>query len=252
MRGNHLNRREFLKSTGKAGIAAGFTAISFSAKADNHSGGVAKFRAPDISYQQEPLPYTYSALEPYIDAATMELHYSKHAAAYAKNLGEAVKAEGVDTANINLENLLAGISKYSAKMRNNAGGHYNHELFWKLMSPSTESRQPSGKITAMIEANFGSWENFRTQFSDSAKSRFGSGWAWLIYTHEKKLAIDSTPNQDNPLMDVGGTKGMPLMGIDVWEHAYYLKYHNLRTDYINAWWNLVNWQYVSGRLDRVL
>lgn len=197
------------------------------------------------SFDQQPLPYGYGALEPSIDARTMEIHFTKHAATYSTNLKEAAKAEGVST-DKPLEEVLAGISKYSAKMRNNGGGHYNHELFWKLMKAGGEGK-PSGKLLASLESTFTSFNNFKTQFTEAAKTRFGSGWAWLYLDGEKKLKIGSTPNQDNPLMDVAEIKGFPLLGLDVWEHAYYLKYQNKRPDYIENWWNVVNWSFVASR-----
>jgi superoxide dismutase, Fe-Mn family len=181
---------------------------------------------------------------------TMEIHYSKHAAAYAANLNDAAKNEAVDI-NKPLEDVLSKISKFSAKMRNNGGGHYNHELFWKCMTPDTGAK-PSGKILTAIEESFNSFDSFKTQFSDAGKNRFGSGWAWLFTDGDKKLRIGSSPNQDNPLMDVSDIKGFPLLGLDVWEHAYYLRYQNKRADYINAWWNVVNWSYVQQRLESIV
>jgi len=248
MENNSTSRRDFIKSTGKAGIAAGLAATVLPAMAKGFEKG-RFYRAEGTSYQQTPLPYDYKALEPVIDAMTMEIHYTKHAAAYAKNLAEAVTAEHVDTATTKPEEVLAGISKYSPKMRNNLGGHYNHELFWKLMAPPSSNAKPSGKLLAAIEKDFNSFDAFKTQFTDAGKNRFGSGWAWLVFTNDKKLVIGSTPNQDNPLMDVSELKGMPLLGLDVWEHAYYLKYQNKRPDYIAAWWNVVNWDFVQKRFD---
>ena len=200
-------------------------------------------------FKQTPLPYQYDGLEGSIDAKTMEIHYTKHAAGYAKNLNEAVKEENV-AAGTSLENLLSKVSKYSTKMRNNAGGHYNHELFWKCMRPKTADNKPTGNLLQAIETEFGSFANFKSKFSDAGKTRFGSGWAWLYTDGAKKLHIGSTPNQDNPLMDVSDIHGFPLLGIDVWEHAYYLKYQNKRSDYIDGWWNLVNWDYVQSRFDK--
>lgn len=194
-------------------------------------------------FKQQPLPYAYTALEPSIDAMTMEIHYTKHAAAYCKNLNEAAKEENAEGKTV--EDILKNISKYSTKMRNNAGGHYNHELFWKLLSP--KSTAPGEELSKAINSHFGSVDAFKTKFNDAAKSRFGSGWAWLIYTGDKKLVIASTPNQDNPLMDIAEIKGTPLLGLDVWEHAYYLKYQNRRAEYIDNFWKIVNWDVVTER-----
>ncbi|MBS4066003.1 MAG: superoxide dismutase [Chitinophagaceae bacterium] len=198
-------------------------------------------------FDQTPLPYAYPALEPVIDALTMEIHYSKHASAYAKNAKDAALAEKVDT-NKPIEEVLASVSKYSMKMRNNAGGHYNHELFWKCMKANGGVLAP-GKLKEAITQSFGSMEAFQTQFGDAGKNRFGSGWAWLYATKDKQLKVGSTPNQDNPLMDISDIKGTPLLGLDVWEHAYYLKYQNRRADYVTAWWKAVNWDFVSMRFE---
>ncbi|MFZ6025030.1 MAG: Fe-Mn family superoxide dismutase [Bacteroidota bacterium] len=239
---NHQSsRRNFVKTTGKAGLAIGLAATLPSVL----RAGVAATN----EFQQQALPYTYNALEPSIDALTMEIHYSKHAAAYAKSLGEACTAEGVNTASKSIESVLRNISKYSAKMRNNAGGHYNHEMFWQTMKPGG-SATPSGQLGSSIIQAFGSFEAFKTQFADAAKARFGSGWAWLIINSDNALTIVSTPNQDNPLMDVSEIWGKPLLGLDVWEHAYYLKYQNRRPDYINSWWNVVNWDVVAARMNK--
>jgi Fe-Mn family superoxide dismutase len=237
------SRREFLKTTGKAGVAAG---IGLTVLPDMlHAAAV----SADNPFVQHPLPYAYNALEPAIDAMTMEIHYSKHASGYAKNLAEACAAEHVNTQTDSLENVLRNISHYSVKMRNNGGGHYNHELFWQCMKPGAATK-PGGKLAKAITDSFGSLEAMQTKFSDAAKTRFGSGWAWLAVSPDKKLVIASTPNQDNPLMDISDFKGMPLLGIDVWEHAYYLKYQNKRPDYIQNWWNIVNWEYVEKRFDQ--
>jgi Fe-Mn family superoxide dismutase len=248
MRKEQLSRRNFIEKTGKAGVALSLSATVLpSVFSCNSAHAMARNTSP-IPYTQQPLPYAYTALEPSIDALTMEIHYSKHAAGYAKNLAEATTAEGVNTSTTSLENLLSNISKYSTKMRNNAGGHYNHELFWKVMGPKQNAKPEGGLMTA-IQRDFGSYEAFTTQFSDAAKSRFGSGWAWLIMTPDKKLKIGSTSNQDNPLMNTSDLKGFPVMGLDVWEHAYYLKYQNRRPEYITNWWNVVNWKFVGDRYD---
>jgi len=246
---NNKTRRNFIKTGAKATLAAGLSASAFDSFAKQPAVtnyGIANESTP---YTQTPLPYDYKALEPTIDATTMEIHYTKHAAAYAKNLADACTAENVNTQATPLETLLASISKYSTKIRNNGGGHYNHELFWKIMAPQSSASSPSGKLNEMITRDFNSMEAFKTQFNDAGKNRFGSGWAWLVYTNEKKLIIGSTPNQDNPLMDISELKGFPVMGLDVWEHAYYLKYQNKRPDYISAWWNVVNWNYIQQRFE---
>ena len=235
---NMQNRRQFIKTTGKAGMAMATLPI------------LSKMSPSAFSqvneYTQQPLPYGYTALEPFIDALTMEIHYTKHAAAYAKNLADAVVAEKLDTSTTSLTDLLKNISHYSPKMRNNAGGHYNHELFWQLMKPAPATA-PSGALAEAITKAFGSFDAFKTAFGDASKARFGSGWAWLLAKADGSLAVSSTPNQDNPLMDIAETKGSPILGLDVWEHAYYLKYQNKRADYINAWWNLVNWEFVQKK-----
>ena len=250
MKSNPLSRRHFIQQSGKAGLALTISAtvVPSCLSVNNVS---AAWNAPSTPYAQQPLPYDYKALEPVIDAQTMEIHYSKHAAAYAKNLSDAAAAEGVDTAKTSLERLLADISKYSLKMRNNAGGHYNHELFWKCMA-SPGGSKPNEALLKAITRDFGSYEAFTAQFTDAGKNRFGSGWAWLVTDNNRKLKIGSTPNQDNPMMNVSDLKGFPLLGLDVWEHAYYLKYQNKRPDYINNWWNVVNWKFVSERYDKVV
>lgn len=248
MEKEQLSRRNFIGKTGKAGVAIGLSATVLpSLVSCSAAHAMAKNIAP-ISYTQQPLPYSYNALEPSIDATTMEIHYSKHAATYAKNLAEATATENVNQGSTTLESLLSNISKYSSKMRNNAGGHYNHELFWKIMGPK-QNAKPGQPLMSAITRDFGSYEAFTTQFSDAGKNRFGSGWAWLVITNDKKLKIGSTPNQDNPLMNVSDLKGFPVLGLDVWEHAYYLKYQNKRPDYITNWWNVVNWKFVSDRFD---
>lgn len=241
---NKSSRRNFIKTSAKATLAAGLAASTLSSFANDNDTSF--FINDDKTpFTQTPLPYDYKALEPNIDAQTMKIHYTKHAAAYTKNLAEACAAENVNTQSTSLESLVSSVSKYSPKMLNNAGGHYNHELFWKIMSPNQSIL--SGNLNDMIVKDFGSADAFKTQFNDAAKNRFGSGWAWLIYTPEKKLVVASTPNQDNPLMDVSEVKGFPVLGLDVWEHAYYLKYQNKRPDYVAAWWNVVNWNFVQQR-----
>jgi superoxide dismutase, Fe-Mn family len=249
---NNNSRRTFIKNTARATalMAIGTTAASSilaSCSSPKAAMNNAKFTT---SFDQQPLPFAYDALENIIDAKTMEIHYSKHAAGYSKNVKEAATAEGVDMTKP-LEDVLANISKYSTKMRNNAGGHYNHELFWKCMQPTQLGNTPVGSLQVAIDKAFGSFADFKTKFTDTAKTRFGSGWAWLYVDANKKLQIGSTPNQDNPLMNISDIKGFPLLGLDVWEHAYYLKYQNKRADYIENWWNVVNWTYVLQRLETI-
>jgi superoxide dismutase, Fe-Mn family len=242
-------RREFLTSSVKAGLGLylGSTFLSSCATSRVTAAIPTQYTT---GFTQQPLPYAYNALNEAIDAQTMEIHYSKHAAGYATNLNDAAKAEGVDTTK-QVEDVLRNISKYSVKMRNNGGGHYNHELFWKCMSPKSTGK-PSGNLASAIDSSFGSFDTFKTQFSDAGKNRFGSGWAWLIIDNDKRLRIGSTPNQDNPLMDVAEIKGLPLLGLDVWEHAYYLRYQNKRPDYIAAWWKVVNWDYIAQRYQSMI
>ncbi len=245
MENNTTNRREFLKTTGKAGMAVALASTVLPSFASPY------YDKDDIviNFDQKPLPYNYSALEPSIDAMTMEIHYTKHAAGYTKNLADAIAAEKASEKTI--EDLLKNISKYSSKMRNNAGGHYNHELFWRSMSKKSEGK-PDGKLMKAIKKDFGSFDAFRTEFSDAAKNRFGSGWAWLVLNNNDKLVVSSTPNQDNPLMDIAEVKGQPVLGLDIWEHAYYLKYQNKRPDYINNWWDVVNWDWVEKRYKKMI
>ncbi|HBG87998.1 MAG TPA: superoxide dismutase [Marinilabiliaceae bacterium] len=198
-----------------------------------------------MAFELPKLDYAYNALEPHIDAATMEIHHTKHHAAYTNNLNAAL--EGSADAGKSIESLFADISKRSMAVRNNGGGFYNHNLFWKFLSPNGGGK-PSGDLLAAIEKNFGSFDAFKDEFAKAAATRFGSGWAWLVKQADGKLVVSSTPNQDNPLMDVAEVKGSPLLAIDVWEHAYYLKYQNRRPDYIGAFWNVVNWNEVASRL----
>ncbi|MGM0613629.1 MAG: superoxide dismutase [Bacteroidota bacterium] len=197
----------------------------------------------------EELPYAYDALEPYIDAQTMELHYSKHHNGYFNKLQNAVK--GTEVENMSLGDVFKNISKYPKGVRNNGGGHFNHSLFWSVMGPNKGS-QPSGKLMEAINKHFGSFDEFKEKFEKAALGRFGSGWAWLIVKDDKSIAITDTPNQDNPLMDVVDVNGMPVLGIDVWEHAYYLKYQNRRPEYVSAFWNVVNWDEVSRRYEEII
>lgn len=198
---------------------------------------MAKFELPALGYD-------YNSLEPFIDAQTMEIHHSKHHNAYVTNLNKAV--EGTEHENKSLEDLFMNISSLPAAIRNNGGGHWNHSLFWKLMKKN--SGAPTGKLADAINSAFGSYDEFKKQFANAGMTRFGSGWAWLVSANGK-LVISSTPNQDNPLMDVADIKGAPIIGLDVWEHAYYLKYQNRRNEYIENWFNVINWDYAAQLFD---
>lgn len=192
-----------------------------------------------MAFTLDPLPYANNALEPHFDALTMEIHHDRHHQAYVTNLNAAVA--GTELEGKTIEELLAGISKAPAPVRNNGGGHWNHTFFWKSLS-STGGGEPTGELGKAITAKFGSFQAFKDEFKKAATGRFGSGWAWLIVKEGGEIAITSTPNQDNPLMDIAEVKGTPVIGLDVWEHAYYLKYQNKRPDYIDAYWNVVDWK----------
>ncbi len=196
-----------------------------------------------MSFELPKLNYSYDSLEPYIDAKTMEIHHSKHHGGYTSKLNAAV--EGTALSGKSIEEILSNISNYSAGVRNNGGGFYNHVLFWEIMSLKGGG-EPSGKLSDALKKNFGSFDKFKEDFSNAAATRFGSGWAWLI-KQDDKLVISSTPNQDNPLMDIADVKGIPILALDVCEHAYYLKYQNRRPDYIEAFWNIINWEAVTER-----
>lgn len=199
-----------------------------------------------MSFELPKLSYEYSALEPHIDARTMEIHHSKHHNAYVTNLNNATA--GTELASMSIEEICKNISKHSAAVRNNGGGHYNHSLFWQVIGPNGGG-MPSGKLMDAINNELGGWEKFKETFNQAAATRFGSGWAWLCVDASKKLCVCSTPNQDNPLMDIADCKGTPILGLDVWEHAYYLNYQNRRPDYIAAFWNVINWAEVSARYE---
>ncbi|MCO5271071.1 MAG: superoxide dismutase [Cyclobacteriaceae bacterium] len=197
-----------------------------------------------MAFTLPKLPYDFNALEPHIDARTMEIHHGKHHNGYVTNLNKAI--EGTDAEKMALEDICKNVSKYPVAVRNNGGGHYNHSLFWTVMGPKGGG-SPSGALADAINASFGSFDEMKAKFNAAAAGRFGSGWAWLIKDGNGKLAITSTPNQDNPLMDVAEVKGTPILGLDVWEHAYYLNYQNRRPDYVAAFWNVVNWEEVAKR-----
>lgn len=239
-----MDKREFLKLTSLAGAAILSGPLSSLASTSSVSGQPA-FADPKAPFVLPALPYGYDALEPNIDKLTMEIHHDKHHAAYVKNLNDQIA--GTTFASLTLEEILRKVTdKDKPGIRNNAGGHYNHSLFWTLLSPTKQT--PSDKLKTVIAKSFGSWEAFQTKFNDAAKTVFGSGWAWLIVTPDKKLAVINTPNQDNPLMhNIVKDKGTPVLALDVWEHAYYLKHQNKRPEYIDAFWNAINWDEVEKR-----
>jgi Fe-Mn family superoxide dismutase len=236
----NISRRTFVKNSMKA-TAVGVVAKSIFTPA--HAETMKTYSPFALSFAQEKLPYAYSALEPNIDAMTMEIHYTKHHAAYIKNVNEAIAAEKIPYATT--EDFFAHASSLSPKARNNGGGSWNHNFFWMAMKPGATA--PGGKAAEAINASFGSLDEFKKQFEKAATSRFGSGWAWLV-KEDGKLKVGSTPNQDNPLMDNAELKGKPILALDVWEHAYYLKYQNKRADYVTNWWNVVNWDEVVKNL----
>jgi len=215
---------------------------------------IKKTNSPLPPFTLPALPYAYDALEPYIDKMTMEIHHDKHHKAYVDNLNKAI-AESKDSklGTLTLSEILATIDKYPTAIRNNAGGHYNHSMFWTIMDSDINDK-PSGELELALNKKYGSLEKFKEEFANAAKTRFGSGWAWLIVNKKGELHITSTANQDNPLMDVGNVedRGYPVIGLDVWEHAYYLKYQNKRPDYIAAFWNVINWKEVSKRYDEAM
>ncbi len=201
-----------------------------------------------MSFVLPALPYATDALEPHIDKMTMEIHHGKHHQAYVDNLNKALAGTGSE--NIALEDLMKSISKFPMAVRNNGGGHYNHTLYWSIMSPNGGGN-PSGDLAKAIDAAFGSFDEFKKKFAEAGATRFGSGWAWLCVKADGSLCVCSTPNQDNPLMDIAECPGTPILGMDVWEHAYYLKYQNKRPDYIAAFWNVINWTAVAERFAKV-
>lgn len=227
----NIDRREFVKASI---LTAAGTTLSFNKVFGTPSA---------FQFSQIKLPYDYAALEPYIDATTMDIHFNKHHAAYVKNVNDAVAAENITYASE--AEFFSNASKLSAKARNNSGGVWNHNFFWQVMKPS--SAAPTGKMGDAINGAFGSFDKFKEEFTKAAMGRFGSGWAWLV-SDGGKLKIGSTPNQDNPMMDSSELKGTPLLALDVWEHAYYLKYQNKRNEYVANWWNVVNWDEVAKRM----
>ena len=243
-----MKRRSFLKNVpliAPASIAV-IGCKSVGAKKDSEKSlSNNKNNQTIMAFELPALAYAPAALEPHVDAKTMEIHHDKHHAAYVSNLNNAITADA-NAQGKSLEELIANISKYPAAIRNNGGGHWNHSMFWQIMSPNAGGA-PKGDIATAINSTFSSFENFKKEFTQAAMTRFGSGWAWLCVDSSKKLSVSSTPNQDNPLMDVAEKKGTPVLGIDVWEHAYYLHYQNRRADYIAAFFNVVNWDEVNRR-----
>ncbi|MCB0658507.1 MAG: superoxide dismutase [Saprospiraceae bacterium] len=197
-----------------------------------------------MAFKLPDLPYQFAALEPHIDARTMEIHHDKHHAGYTNNLNNAIA--GTDLEGKSIEEILANVSNHSAAIRNNGGGYYNHSLFWTIMSPQGGG-EPTGALADAITKHIGTFAEFKDAFSRAAATQFGSGWAWLVVDKAGHLAVTNTPNQDNPLMDVTNVKGTPILGLDVWEHAYYLNYQNRRPDYISAFFNVINWGEVARR-----
>lgn len=195
-----------------------------------------------MAFELPALSYSTDALEPHIDKATMEIHHGKHHQAYVDNLNKALA--GTDGENQSIEDIQKNVSKYPVAVRNNGGGHFNHTLYWSIMAPNAGG-VPSGDLAKAIDEAFGSFDEFKKKFAEAGATRFGSGWAWLSVGSDGKVQVSSTPNQDNPLMDIADVKGTPILGMDVWEHAYYLKYQNKRPDYIAAFWNVVNWDAVA-------
>lgn len=235
-----MNRKDFIKT---------FIASTFAFKL---SDIYASKSAPvffEGMHTLAPLPYANDALEPHIDKMTMEIHHDRHHKAYVDNLNKAIA--GTDMEKLSIDQLLSNISKYPVAVRNNGGGHWNHTFFWQIMAPNAGGN-PSGKLSEAITATFGGFDKMKEEFGKAATTRFGSGWAWLIVTPDKKLKIVSTANQDNPLMDVATDKGTPILALDVWEHAYYLKYQNKRADYVAAFWNVVNWKKVSENFEAAM
>jgi superoxide dismutase, Fe-Mn family len=230
-----MKRKKFIHQTVQLVVATAITTIVKPLNVFSMKNDTPDFKLP-------ALDYAFAALEPYIDAATMEIHHDKHHKAYVDNLNNALAK--LEYKNETLEQILQRISKYNVAVRNNAGGHYNHSLFWELLAPAKKTSSHN-KIESAIEKEFTSMDNFKKLFAEAATTRFGSGWAWLIETPDHKLQIISTPNQDNPLMEDAPAKGTPIIALDVWEHAYYLKYQNKRAAYIEAWWSVLNWDYAN-------
>jgi Fe-Mn family superoxide dismutase len=237
-----MHRRQFLRSSA---LGAGFAVIGARQSLDHIIQSTPYQERSAMPFTLPDLPYKHDALEPHIDKMTMEIHHGKHHGAYVTNLNKAL--EGSEHASKSLEELMGMISKLPAAVRNNGGGHWNHSAFWQWLKPNGGGA-PSGDLAAAITRDFGSFEKFKELFANAGMTRFGSGWAWLVKQGDK-LIVSSTPNQDNPLMDIAEVKGVPVLGVDVWEHAYYLKYQNRRADYLAAFWNVVNWDEAARRFN---
>ncbi len=235
--GYNMERRKFLTVLGTIGLFSIVNKVEGITNKINKNIG----RRTMTQFEQGKLPYAFNALEPYIDAMTMEIHYTKHHAAYTANFNKAI--EGAEFDGKTEFEIFANVSKYPAAVRNNGGGWFNHNLFWQIMGPN-KGGVPTNEVGKAIDEQFGSFDKFKEVFNNAAATRFGSGWAWLLVS-DGKLVVTSTPNQDNPYMDVVDVKGTPVLALDVWEHAYYLKYQNRRPEYINNFWNVVNWDEVN-------
>lgn len=244
-----MKRRHFLKTVP---LSISLATIAESAVSQTSSNTILQTKNINqtMTFELPALSYAFNALEPHIDAKTMEIHHGKHHNAYVTNLNNAVAADA-NAQGKTLEELMANISKLPMAIRNNGGGHWNHSMFWQIMSP-TGGGEPKGEIAFAINGAFGNFENFKKEFAAAGATRFGSGWAWLSVDSAKNLFVSSTPNQDNPLMDIADKKGTPILGMDVWEHAYYLHYQNRRPDYIAAFWNVVNWDEVNNRFKKAI
>ncbi len=239
-----MDKRSFIKS-GIVGIGGLIAAPVYANKSIT---GIFHTGKEPVNFKLPDLPYSYDALEPYIDTETMTIHHSMHHAGYTERFNKAVQEAGITGKNATT--ILREVSKYPVAVRNNGGGYLNHRMFWKVMSPNGGGK-PKGDLADAINRDFGSFENFRDQFSAAAKTQFGSGWAWLIVA-DGILKVVSTPDQDNPIMDIAKDKGIPILCIDVWEHAYYLKYKNKRAEYIEAFWNVVNWDTVASKFKKAI
>jgi Fe-Mn family superoxide dismutase len=242
----NTSRRKFIEHSFKAaGLVVASPLLANASAVGGYSTEPANKVMTAVKFSQVALPYANNALEPSIDATTMDIHYNKHHTSYIKNVNDAIEAEKISFSDE--KDFFKNASKLSTKAKNNGGGAWNHNFFWQIMRPVKEANNPSGKIAEAINGSFESFDKFKEQFTTAAMTRFGSGWAWLV-SENGKLKIGSTANQDNPLMDTSDIKGTPLLGIDVWEHAYYLKYQNKRNEYVANWWKVVNWDEAAKRL----